>query len=294
MNPLGTVVVGVDGSDAARRALSWAARRATSDSAIHAVHAFSPVLELALAALQQDCTPLRDRARADLEGPWTEPARAVGGTTAPHFVEDDPADAIMETAAAVHADTIVIGPHGGGASAHGLGRVTRKLLRDSSRPIVIVDDDTTSVNGTVLACVGYGRASDDAADWAARFAEHSGRPLVLLHVVSMRPISPRDAPSDMLAHYLGGDLPLEWARSELDQMRWRIQHDHPTLEVRTKVGRGSAAKGVVNAASDAEIVVIGRPAELGLASHLMSTRTRSIITGVSKPVAVIPWNRETR
>ena len=293
MNPLGTVLVGVDGSPASARALRWAAEQAGSGSEVHVVHAFSPALELTLAAMQQDWNPIRDRSLDDLEGDWTDPAREVGVSVQTHFIDDDPADGLIAMIETAEADSIVIGPHGNGRGpAFGLGGVTRRLLHASPVPVVIVgdaEDPTAPANAPfVLACVGYGSASANAADWAAQYASDRRLPLVILHVVSYRPIFPFAPPTDMLAYYLGGDVSEAWAQADLDDIRERIGAAYPDLRITTEVGHGSAAKGIAKISEGAELVVIGRLQHAGLASCVISTRTKAIITGVSAPVAVIP------
>lgn len=250
MNPLGTILVGVDGSAASARALRWAAEQAGAGAEVHVLHAFSPALELTLAAMQQNWNPIRDRTLDDLAGGWTDPARELGASVETHFVDDDPADGIIAMIEAAEADTIVIGPHGDGHGlAVGLGSVTRRLLHASPVPVIIVDgaDHETSESASapfVLACVGYGSASANAADWAAQYASERGLPLVILHVVSYRPIFPFAPPTDMLAYYLGGDVSEAWAQDDLDEIRERISADHPNLQITTEVGHGSAAKGI--------------------------------------------------
>lgn len=296
MNPLGTILVGVDGSAVSARALRWAAEQAGAGAEIHVLHAFSPALELTLAAMQQNWNPIRDRTLDDLAGEWTDPAREVGASVETHFIDDDPADGMIAMIDAADADTIVIGPHGDGhGPAVGLGSVTRRLLHASPVPVIIVDgaDDageTPEPPGApfVLACVGYGSASAKAADWAAQYASERGLPLVILHVVSYRPIFPFAPPTDMLAYYLGGDVSETWAQDDLDDLRQRIGADHPDLQITTEVGHGSASKGIAKISAGAELVVIGRLQHAGLASCVISTRTKAIITGVSAPVAVIP------
>lgn len=295
MNPLGTVLVGVDGSAASARALRWAAGQVASGTEVHVVHAFSPALELTLAAMQQDWNPIRDRSLDDLAGDWTDPAREVGASVQTHFIDDDPADGIIAMIETAEADTIVIGPHGNGhGPAFGLGSVTRRLLHASPVPVVIIGDaddseSTASAEAPfVLACVGYGPASTNAAEWAAQYALERGLPLVILHVVSYRPIFPFAPPTDMLAYYLGGDVSEAWAQDDLDVIRERIGAAHPDLQITTEVGHGSAAKGIAKISAGAELVVIGRLQHAGLASCVISTRTKAIITGVSAPVAVIP------
>lgn len=291
MGAWATVVVGVDGSPAAANALSWTSLRSGPETSLHVVHSLAPGDELARAVSRADPLSLRSRTESHLKGVWSEPARARGLCPTLHLVDDDPEAALVRTAAETGADVIVIGPHGSGRGFNrGLGSVTRRLLRASPVPIIIVDagDPLPRAERFVLACIGYKRASISAAEWAADYAAASKLRLVLLHVVSYRPIFPRDAPSDMLAYYLGGDVPVEWAQSELDEVRERLIARHPSLTVDTIIGKGSAPRGIESASANSELVVIGRIQKEGIGSIMISGRTRTIIGGAASPIAVIP------
>jgi nucleotide-binding universal stress UspA family protein len=166
---VGRIVVGVDGSPHARRALAWAAAEARLRQAalqvVHAFHASELVAPLyfpsqhglpgtAVAAggepAEQDLTAtLQDRAefeeafrsRADqlLEGLLGELEQALDGVQVQRTVVEDrhPAEALVELSA--DADLLVVGSRGrGGFSELLLGSVSHAAVLHASCPVVVV------------------------------------------------------------------------------------------------------------------------------------------------------------
>ena len=292
MDPLERLVVGADDSAASSAAVGWACRYLKADGVLHVVHAFTPVAELALAALQVDWVPLRDQARNDLEGPWTEPARASNRTFKTHLVDDDPADALMHTAQRFDASAIVVGAHGPAlANRHVLGSVTKKLLHHAKVPVVVVHPDAAEVEsaGPIVACVGYGKAGDATAHWAASVAAASGRPLTLLHALSNRPFYPKDSPLESLSSHLGPDVAVEWVQDNLDRLVAEIKALFPDVVVTTKIAKGSATDAIMNAGAQAELLVLGN----GI-SAIIGPRTQHVLTHGAFATAVVPTCETSR
>jgi nucleotide-binding universal stress UspA family protein len=137
------IVVGVDGSEHAQRALEWAMNEAAVRNApliVLTVHQVAidhwglaelhypedvPAREKALGAAQQAV----DKAAAQLGGP-TPPSvevRAVNGI---------PAEVLI--AESRTADLLVVGTRGGGFEMHAMGSVSNKVGHHAECPVVIV------------------------------------------------------------------------------------------------------------------------------------------------------------
>ncbi len=298
MNPLQTVVVGVDGSESAAAALRWVVRRMPADGVLHVVTGFDPAASLVLAAFQQDSRGRHDQVEALLNGEWTAPATELGADPVCHLVDDDPADALLYVAADVRAATIVVGVHGErGHRSHFIGGVTRKLLRHSPLPVIVAIDDPDpageddvgdSTRGGVLGCVGYGRPSNEAVEWAASYAKARGLRLDLLHAVSDRPIYPLDSPMDMLGSYLGPGVDLEWAAEDLDTMKALLVRDEPELVITATAAHGSVVSSILDAAPGADLVVVGKPSRDPLARLTISPRLYQLIVRASRSMAIVP------
>ena len=289
---LDTIVVGVDGSAASGRALEWAIGLGSGDGTLHVVHAFSGLLRIGLDALQQDSESVQEAVRHQLEGPWSEPVRRAGRPLQTHLVDDDPADALIGIAAANDADLIVAGRHGAGRGRFLLGAVTARLLHRAELPVVVVDPGqpvpSAAEPGPVVACVGHGKASDAAVEWAADFAVEHAFPLHLFHVVGLRPVLPIDPPTDVLASYLGVDVALEWAQSDLDELGAELATGRPDLEVTTRLDRGWAIPAMRRASEGAELVVVGKR-QLGPVGHgVLSPRIHRLVARSGAPIAVVP------
>ncbi len=127
----GPIVIGLDGSDGAARALEWtidlADATGVSIVAVHApvLGANNAMMDAARQALEQWCAPIRDR-------------------SVPHEMRIEPGDprtALEDVADAVDASLLVVGTRGLGA-VRGLllGSVAGYVARYSVRPSAIVPD----------------------------------------------------------------------------------------------------------------------------------------------------------
>jgi len=263
MSAFARVVVGLDGSDTAVNALRWAAERVPDPSAIEVVHAGAP----------DPTIP------GDLE------VHSI------HSVDAPPAQALMQTAEELHADAIVVGPHGSGFG-HGLGSVAKQLLHEATLPVIVIDGRepprSLGLTPPVVACVGYGEPATAASEWAADFAQERSLPLVLLHSVAYRPIFPIDSASDVLASYLGAGVSAGWARDELGAIAAELKSTRPNLEVTAHVDSTSVIKAVRRAGETAELVVLGKRSEEEFLHTIGTPRLRRLVARSRFPTAVVP------
>ena len=289
---LDQLVVGMDGSSMATEGLRWAAGRVSPDGRLHVVHAFPIPTQVGLAILQKDWVEVRNEAQRSLEGPWTEEARDRGHEVITHLVEDDPADALLSVAETTGSSAIVVGRRGSGGRLPLLGSVTARLLRRSPLPVIVVGDDTPTApewdRSPVVACVGYGEATERAAEWAAGYAESTGRALSLIHVVGFRPLYPLDSPRDTLASYLGPGVSEDWAREDLADLAAEIGGRHPDLTISTNVEMGFAAPAMAAASVGAHLVVVGKRHDNPIRRGVISPRLQRLLCQAAAPVAVVP------
>jgi nucleotide-binding universal stress UspA family protein len=216
MSALNTLVVGVDGSVSSEAAMSWAAEHIASNGSIHVVHARSQrPAWIRTARGRANCSATESQLA--LATTLCAPAKRQASTTT-HVIDGAAPNGILAVANSFAADAIVVGPHSSRYTRTILGSVTRRLLHRSSLPVIIPNSSmpTTpspkrSSSGSVVACIGYGEATEAAAFWAADFASVRGYTLTVLHVVGYRPIPIVDPPTEVLASYLGRDVLEEWA-----------------------------------------------------------------------------------
>ena len=136
-----TFLVAVDGSQHSRRAVQYAARRARASSCrIELLHVEAPVMAWEVGAVSSTETVAISRdgeSRVLLDAGVREFDHGV--IVAKHAVEGDPAKVILEQAAKLKADEIVIGSRGlRPLGAALLGSVAYKVLHDASIPVVVV------------------------------------------------------------------------------------------------------------------------------------------------------------
>ncbi|MFM2438322.1 MAG: hypothetical protein RLZ55_1141 [Actinomycetota bacterium] len=142
----GTIVVGVDGSEASARALEWAVHEAELRRArLHAVWAWDymaggtawpgPAVEVTWDEAEQ-AAAVRARLKSAVEA-------GTAGRALPHVdmsdVMGNPAAALMDTAERVGAAMIVVGSRGrGGFTRLLLGSVSEQCATHAHCPVVVV------------------------------------------------------------------------------------------------------------------------------------------------------------
>lgn len=142
--PLRSIIVGVDGSPAANRALGWAVARAKEMGArVLVAHVLTYSTELRRDVSVDTVTTWRRDLRRRLEEEWATPALAAGIDARCELVEDESAAAgLLALAKATSADLIVLGAHGRGSFADRLlGATTYRVSHAAPAPVVIVPPD---------------------------------------------------------------------------------------------------------------------------------------------------------
>lgn len=141
---MGTIVVGIDGSDRARAALRWAVDEAKlHHDRVVAVFAWEPPLVAAVdipptpdsaylpelvAEAQQGAEAMLERAVAEVRGEGVE--------VEPTAIEGPAASVLLD--AAEHADLLVVGSRGkGGLAGLLLGSISQQMAQHAPCPVVI-------------------------------------------------------------------------------------------------------------------------------------------------------------
>lgn len=138
-----TIVVGTDGSETAKQAVAEAVRLAKAlDGEVHVVTAFEPArgakIKGAPEGAQKFWGPLtNDVARSTIDDAAAS-IRAAGVRVAPHMVQKDPADALLEVAREVDATLIIVGSQGMAGARRLLGSVPNKVSHQARTNVLIV------------------------------------------------------------------------------------------------------------------------------------------------------------
>ena len=137
MLPPKTILTTTDFSDASRPGLESAAQlAAATGAALHVVHAEEPLLAAAAQHSHLDiATPTREELQKFVAAAL--PARSPSPQL--HVRSGSAAEAILEAAAAVGADLIVIASHGrSGVGRAVFGSVAEGVLRQATIPVLVV------------------------------------------------------------------------------------------------------------------------------------------------------------
>lgn len=198
MIEINRILCPTDFSEHSRHALDHATAIARWYGAgVTALHVLPPVAALVPAIGAPMYPPLVftaediEQYRLVLEEYLRENAGAAGVPLAAVVVEGGPARAIVESAATLSADLIVLGTHGrSGFERLVLGSVTERVLRHAPCPVLTVPPSAPDavpagpiLYKRILCAVDFSASSDRALTYATSLAMEADAHLTVLHVV---------------------------------------------------------------------------------------------------------------
>lgn len=291
-HPSGTIVVGVDGSEHAHRALAWAAEQASLErrplTVLNASDPFGTNQSWYLAsggmAPHEVLLAERDARRSVVEGaaqhvrathPELEVRTEVPGTDARLALLEASNDAWM----------IVVGSRGRGPVASLLlGSVSVAVSRLALCPLVVVRprEGPEAKQGVFVASDATARPSH-AVEAAFRMASLRTLPLTVGHCAweaeaassGWLTVHPDDAGHDDL-------------KAAVAQTLAGMREKFPDVEVDVAVARGKADRFVVDLAKSREIVVVGRHAYSVLDHWGLGSLATSVVEHALCGVLVVP------
>jgi nucleotide-binding universal stress UspA family protein len=266
------VLVGYDGSSSSRDAVDWAARAAREQGAVLTVcHAWAP-----------------GYAGPSLEPEHYDPARAAARWILPTAIRNpDPGEVqqiLIEGSAAgvlceqsADASVLVVGSRGlGGLSGLMLGSVSLQSAAFAHSPVVVVRGRWRRTGSYVP---GHIVAGIDGSDTSADVLDFAGTEAALRHVPLTAVCALADAPGELaMAERIGEDF-------ERIVTRW--EKDHPEVELYRQVTSQSARGALIDAAYDAQLLVLGRRGRGGLPHMMLGSVTQALLAHTPCPVAVV-------
>lgn len=282
------IVVGVDGSDSALKAVVWAAREcARRDVTLRLVHAFEvPVrgypefvatvgeVRAALAKHGQECL-------AEAE----EAARAVSGEIPVEQVvrEDSAAPALI--AESRHARMMVVGSRGlGGFTGLVLGSTAVALSIHGRCPVVVVRGCAPE-QGRVVVGVDGSPASEEAIAFAFEAADRRGVPLAAV-------MSWTDFVLDGASGHVSS-LTLNWAelteehRELLSERLAGWRERYPDVEVCRIVVHDRPVRALLREAEHAQLLVVGSRGRGGFVGMMLGSTSQSLLYHAPCPTVVV-------
>jgi nucleotide-binding universal stress UspA family protein len=279
------LVVGVDGSQPALRAVRWAAREAQRRRVpLRLVGVFPALVPQLTGRMIGSAAAMRDALR-ELADEQLATAAAAAGDEVPalaieqQIAADDPIPHLIEQSRS--AQLVVIGDRGHGG-VHGLlvGSVAVGLAARGECPVVVVRG-TDRTDGPVVVGVDGSPVSEAALEFAFEAAAVRQAPLRAVHVWSdtfldprMTLVAPWDAVEQehqmLLAERLAG-----WAGK------------YPDVPVQKAVERDHPARVLVEESARAQLLVVGSRGRGNVAGLFLGSVSHALVHRADCPVVVV-------
>jgi nucleotide-binding universal stress UspA family protein len=284
------ILIPTDGSDHAERAAEHAVALARAfDATVRVIS----VVDLQAAAGPFNAGGVGDDFYDELEAEARDAIDAVAGLADDQVetgvVEGNPADAIVDDAAAFDADLIVMGTHGRtGVHRYVVGSVTERVVRLADAPVLTAragvevgpagecDDVLLPTDGSDPATVAVDHAIAIAEQFDAR-----------MHVVSIVDVGDLATRVD----YTPPTMALERVREERKEATEAIAERarEAGLDVRTEIREGFPAEDLLDYAAEEgiDLLAMGTHGRTGLNRFLLGSTTERIIRHADAPVLAV-------
>ena len=286
------VVVGVDGSEGSLVALRWAAHEAARRAwplQVVTCGQLPLAIEVGMMGVSGFDGSAMDTILKDQEGVNQRavdlarslglgPSVKVGGET----ILGSPAYALV--GAANEEDLLVVGATGHpGRLSDMLGSVATIVVHRAKCPVVVVHGVLRNDNEIKRIVVGVDGSpgSDQATAWAIEQALRSGAELVLVHAWIYPYAGTRTGVSEPR-----DDMRLDAMRT-LETAMATVVDQVPGLRCSWVISEESAAKAIIDAAVDGDLVVVGSRGRGGFGSLLLGSVSRTVVQHSPCPVAVV-------
>lgn len=292
------ILIGIDGSEQAQRALRWGLREAALHAAdVSIVHVFPvPVLRGAGDHRRSD----RERRSAAHELAANAVARA--GALDDVTIDIDVIPGINGAIAGVlldrarDSDLVVVGSRGrGGFSGLLLGSVSQQVSAHAPVPVAVIPTDRDADGPSdavreIVVGVDGSRHAVAALRWAVREAQVRKCPLTALYVY---PPPAATLTSDVIAGLEQAVVESFYAHSykiAQDVVDELIAREYPgaATTIKTRVAEGSAGHMLVDEAADPEtMLVVGSRGRGGFAGLLLGSVSQQCLHHARGPVVVV-------
>ncbi|HEV7172373.1 universal stress protein [Pedococcus sp.] len=283
--PRGSIVVGVDGSKQADRAVDWAAEEADRRRCrLHVIHANDIDWLVAATLISTDDGPSADEivaAAVDRSRRAFPSVEVTGQPTTGSAAHD-------LVAVSAQARLLVLGAHGTTPFHLPLGSVPQAVAAHASCPVVVVHGHETmgpepqrpvvvGVDGSASSLRAVDFAFDEAARRATRLvAVHSWWIEVVEGMVVTTPGSPQ------------WQLAAERMHADVAESLAGHGERYPEVDVEMRLVNDHPVEALVSASGDAALLVVGSRGHGGFAGLLLGSVSRGAMTRSSCPVAVVP------
>ncbi|HEU5031494.1 MAG TPA: universal stress protein [Spirillospora sp.] len=279
------IVVGVDGSEHAERAVEWAAREAVlRHRRLHIVHAvenwpygaplFAPAETISLMSRVGHRVLVAVEEHVREQWPELEVSTALVSDDAPHALREQTADAFE----------LVLGHRGlGGFAGLMLGSVSLRMAARSTIPVVVVRG-LGDEQGEVVVGLDLKKDADPILHYAFDAAALHGTTLRIIHAwrISQTLVEAGFAPDQEKAERVEQEF---LDRLAAAQAPWQVKY--PQVKVACEVTLAHPVTALSNASHAARLIVVGAHTRSWTAPRLGSA-AHGTVHQAHCPVAVVP------
>jgi nucleotide-binding universal stress UspA family protein len=284
------LIVGIDGSDPALRAIDWA----VAEAAYHRVP-----LRLVYASLWEQYEKLAPAfaTRRPAQHVLAEHIVASGAERALHhdptvrvstdILRTDPVSGLLAEADSAYA--LVVGDRGrGDITAMLLGSTGLAVAAHANCPVIVVRDVPSGAHGEATGVtLGVGAAGESSAAVAFAFREARARDVELRAVHAWnRPA--RELPGTGHLTVDGSGSEAHEAGRTLDDALRNAAQEYPKVTVRKEVPEGRARSALLDASATSGLLVVGARRRRGRAGMQLGPVNHAVLHHASCPVAVVP------
>ncbi|MFF0526760.1 universal stress protein [Nocardia amikacinitolerans] len=282
------ILVAVDGSSSSYQAVAWAAVDAAGRGLrLHVLTSVALVggIGPAISLPPEEITWLRDDGERIVTAAARvarEAARDAELRLTTEVTDDLVIPTLIERSKTVH--TLVVGSRGLGAFQRGLlGSVSTAVTRHAHCPVAVVHDrsatDTVSLTAPILVGVDGSENSAPAVEYA--FEQAARRKVELVAVHAWSDSSSIDLPMT------DWDTIRESERALLGERLAGYGEQYPDVTVRRIVVLDRPVRALLEAAADAQLVVVGSHGRGGFASMLLGSTSNALLHVVDCPMVVV-------
>ncbi|MCZ9309559.1 universal stress protein [Corynebacterium uberis] len=287
------IVVAVDGSNASKQAVRWAANTANKrDVPLRLATSYTMPQYLYAEGMvppQELFDDLQDDAMEKIEEAKTvareiAPELKIGHTIA----EGSPIDMLLEMSK--ESTMIVMGSRGlGGLSGMVMGSVSAAVVSHASCPVVVVREDNlvdeTTKYGPIVVGVDGSEVSEKATEIA--FAEADVRDAELVAVHTWMDMQVQASLAGLSA------AQQQWEEVEQQQAELLAERlepliaQHPDVDVKKVITRDRPVRALVEAADGAQLLVVGSHGRGGFKGMLLGSTSRALLQSAPCPMMVV-------
>jgi nucleotide-binding universal stress UspA family protein len=193
-----------------------------------------------------------------------------------------PARFLLDTAAAVAADLIVIGTHDHSRVAElVLTSVSHRVLLHATQPTLVVKGQARPVRRVLIAVEGRTDGTK-ICDWLLRHPFRTAVEAMVLTAVPMLPALEK-SPAAAFTHWSEDVV----RQAEEHVLTFTQRLPPPLFTTSSRVAKGDPAPVIADASKDFELVVVGSHGREGLDRFLLGSVSHAIVHHVACPVLVI-------